>query len=81
MYKIYVGGTWGKRTRMGTPLSRLVDEDEVMPILEKTLLWFKENANSKERLGLAIDRVGIENLEQAVFTNDIIDRKNEILAK
>ena len=81
MYKIYVGGTWGKRTRMGTPLSRLVDEDEVMPILEKTLLWFKDNANSKERLGLAIDRVGIENLEQAVFTNDIIDRKNEILAK
>lgn len=81
MYKIYVGGTWGKRTRMGTPLSRLVTEDEVLPILEKTLLWFKENAYQKERLGLAIDRVGAENLEKALFSDDLINRKEEILAK
>lgn len=67
MYKIFVGGTWGKRTRMGTPLSRLVTEDEVLPILEKTLTWFKDNANPKERFGLAIDRLGIENLEKAIF--------------
>jgi len=67
MYKIFVGGTWGKRTRMGTPLSRLVSEDEIIPILEKSLLWFKENANAKERFGLCIDRLGIESLEKAIF--------------
>ncbi len=81
VYQIYVGGTWGKRTRMGTPLSRFVTEDEVLPILEKTMLWFKENGKEKERLGLTIDRLGMENLEKALFTDDILTRKAEILAK
>ena len=81
LYQIYVGGTWGKRTRPGTPLSRLVSEDEVYPILEKVLLWFKENAYSKERLGLAIDRIGIEKFEKSIFSDDLSDRKNEILSK
>ncbi len=81
VYQIYVGGTWGKRTRMGTALSRLVTEDEVLPVLEKTMLWFKENANPKERLGLAIDRLGVERLEKALFSEDILASKDEILAK
>lgn len=81
MYKIYVGGTWGKRTRMGTPLSRFVTEEEVLPILEKSLLWFKENANEKERFGLTIDRIGIDALEKTVFSDDILSRKSEILSK
>ena len=79
-YQIYVGGTWGKHTRMGTKLSRLVEEDEIFPILEKTMLWFRENANKKERLGAAIDRIGADKLEAALFSDDLLNRKNEILA-
>ena len=81
MYKIYVGGTWGKRTRMGTALSRLVTEAEVLPILEKTMLWFRGNAYQKERLGMAIDRIGADKLEEALFSDDLLNRKEEILAK
>lgn len=81
MYKIFVGGTWGKRTRMGTALSRLVEEEEIYSILEKTLLWFRENAYAKERLGMAIDRIGIDKLEESLFGSDLINRKQEILAK
>lgn len=79
-FQIYVGGTWGKHTRMGTPLSRLVTHEEVFPILEKTLLWFKENAYQKERLGMAIDRLGAESLEKALFSEDLPNRKEDILA-
>ncbi len=79
-YRIYVGGTWGKRTRMGTPLSRLVTEEEILPILEKTLLWFRENAYAKERLGLALDRLGMAALEEALFSEDLLSRREEILA-
>ena len=79
-YKIYVGGTWGKSTRMGTPLSRLVRQDEIFPLIEKTMLWFKENAYQKERLGAAIDRVGADKLEEALFGDDLLNRKEEILA-
>ncbi|MBQ7915721.1 MAG: 4Fe-4S binding protein [Firmicutes bacterium] len=79
-YQIYVGGTWGKTTRMGTPLSRLVEEEEIFPLLEKTMLWFKENAYKKERLGAAIDRIGVEVMEEALFSDDLLQRKDEIIA-
>lgn len=63
-YQIFIGGTWGKTTRMGTPLSRLVTEEEIFPLLEKTLLWFKEHGEGRERLGAMIDRIGVEQLER-----------------
>lgn len=81
MYQIYVGGTWGKETRMGTPLSRLVEEEEIFPLLEKTMLWFKENALPKERLGKAIDRIGVKQMEEALWSDDLLKRKEEILEK
>ena len=76
MYQIYVGGTWGKETRMGTPLSRLVQYDEIFTILEKTILWFKENGAQKERLGKTIDRIGVDKLEEVLFSADSIDCTN-----
>jgi dissimilatory sulfite reductase (desulfoviridin) alpha/beta subunit len=66
---------------MGTPLSRLVTCNEVLPILEKTILWFKENGEPKERLGKTIDRIGIEKAESEILGDEILSRKDEILAK
>mgnify|MGYP006787602189 CR=1 FL=1 len=40
-----------------------------------------ENAYGKERLGAAIDRLGTEKLEADLATNDLLERKEEILAK
>lgn len=78
--RIYVGGTWGKTTRMGTPLSRCFKPQEAGDIIEKTLLWYRENGYVKERLGKAIDRIGMEAFEAAVFSDDLLERKAEILA-
>lgn len=36
VYQIYVGGTWGKKSRMGTPLSKFVSEEEIAPYLKMT---------------------------------------------
>lgn len=80
LYQLYVGGTWGKTTRMGTKLSRMVKEEEILPTMEKVMLWFKENAYEKERLGKAIDRIGIEELERALQGNGLLERKEEILS-
>lgn len=66
-FQIYVGGTWGRSCRNGTPLPRLVGRDEIFPILEKTMLWYKENGLEKERLGMAIDRLGIDEFLKAVM--------------
>ena len=81
LYKIYIGGTWGKHTRMGSALSRLVKEEEILPVLEKTMLWFRENGLPKERLGKAIDRVGFDKVEAAIMGDDLLLRKDEILGK
>lgn len=67
VYQIYVGGTWGKKRRTGTPLSHMVTEDEIWTLLDRSLVWFAENANAGERFGAAIDRVGIDKLEAYLF--------------
>ena len=79
--RVFVGGTWGKTQRMGTPLRRTYPVDDVPAVIEKVLLWYKENGYTKERLGACIDRLGVETLEAALATNDLLDRKEEILAK
>ena len=78
--RVYVGGTWGKKQRMGTLLRDTFTEAEIPDVMEKVMLWFKENAYVKERLGAAIDRLGSDTLEAALATNDLLDRKEEILA-
>ncbi len=66
---------------MGSPLSRLVNEEEVLPILEKSILWFKENGQPKERFGKAIDRVGLAAVETEILGDAILARKEAILAQ
>ena len=79
--RIFVGGTWGKTQRMGTLLRGIYSADEIPTVIEKVMLWYKENGYVKERLGAAIDRLGTDMLETAISTNDLIERKEEILAK
>ena len=79
--RVFVGGTWGKTQRMGTPLSGTYRTEEIPDIIEKVILWYKENGYAKERLGATVDRLGIDALEAALATNDLINRKSEILAK
>ncbi|MGM9684159.1 MAG: 4Fe-4S binding protein [Eubacteriales bacterium] len=79
--RVFVGGTWGKTQRMGTLLNGVYSAEEIPTVIEKVMLWYKENGYVKERLGAAIDRLGTDVLEAAISTNDLLDRKEEILAK
>ena len=79
--RIFVGGTWGKTQRMGTLLNSVYSADEVPSVIEKVMLWYKENGYVKERLGATVDRIGTDDLEAAIATDDLITRKDDILAK
>lgn len=79
--RVYVGGTWGKTQRMGTRLSKVYAVEEIPAVIEKILLWYKKNGYVKERLGATVDRAGVEALEKAISTNDLLDNKTEILEK
>ena len=78
--RIYVGGTWGKKQRMGTLLPGVYSEEEVPEMIEKVMLWYKENAYAKERLGAAVDRLGTEKLIKDLEGDDLLKRKEEIIA-
>ena len=79
--RVYVGGTWGKSTRMGTPLKTLIPVENCKDIVEKAMLWYKENGYAKERFGITIDRIGIDAFEEAVLGDDLLRRRDEIIAK
>lgn len=78
--RIYVGGTWGKTQRMGTKLPATYAVEEVPAVIEKVMLWYKENGYVRERLGAAIDRLGVDVLEAALASDDLINRKEQILS-
>ena len=78
--RIFVGGTWGKTQRMGTLLSTVYPVEQVPEVIEKVMLWYKENGYEKERLGATVDRLGTAALEEALARNDLLDRKDAILA-
>lgn len=77
--RVFVGGTWGKTQRVGTLLKELYREDEIPEVIEKVMLWYKENGYEKERLGALVDRIGTEKLENDLANARLLERKTEIL--
>lgn len=79
-YKVYIGGRWGKLVNHGIPLNKIfTSEEEVMDIIEKTILFYREQGKTGERLSQTIERIGLENVEAQLLSDDILDRKEEIL--
>ena len=79
-YKVYIGGRWGKRFANGRPLDKLfTSEDEVLDLLERTLLLFRREGNPGERFADTVTRIGFENIQEMLLHGDI--NKEEILSK
>ena len=79
-YKVCIGGRWGKRVARGIPLNQIfTDEEEVMDIVEKTILFYKEQGKAGERLSETIERLGFESVEAQLLSNDLLERKQDIL--
>lgn len=63
-FKICIGGRWGKKTANGRPLSKIfTSEDEVLEIVEKAILLFKNEGISGERFADTIARLGFDYVE------------------
>ena len=81
-YRIYIGGRWGKKTAKGRYLTTVVtDREEVLKIVEKALLLFKDQGISGERFAETVERIGFENVEAQLLSDDLLERKEQILAK
>jgi len=80
-YRIYVGGRWGKKTRMGTPLKDIYTHDEALDMVEKAILLFKRDGQEGERFGNLVDRLGVDRVEAILACDELTCQKEEILAR
>lgn len=66
-FKIYIGGRWGKKRRIGDLLPNDYTEQEVIIILDNSIEYFLNHANSGERFGTMLDRIGVEEVIKAII--------------
>ncbi len=78
-YMITLGGIWGKTQRLGTPMPGVYSEDEVMKLIEKALLIYREQGITGERFGRTVDRIGFDNFVAQMLSDEILERKQAIL--
>ena len=58
-YTVLIGGTLGKRPRLGIPLAEyLSSEAEVLDLIDRVIEYFKANGQPRERLGHLLERIG-----------------------
>ena len=60
-FKVFVGGRWGKKVAHGIPLTRIFrSEEEVMDVVERAILLFRDEGIPDERFADTINRLGFE---------------------
>lgn len=80
-YRIYIGGRWGKKTSHGKPLGKLfTSEEEVLDTIEKAILLFREQGRAGERFADTIARIGFEEVDRQLLSDEILERKQEIIS-
>ncbi|QHI70001.1 4Fe-4S dicluster domain-containing protein [Tichowtungia aerotolerans] len=68
-YTLLIGGTLGKKPRLGIPLkTNIQTSEELFELIEQTLLFYKANGKPKERLGHVINRMGEDAVIQAILS-------------
>ena len=79
-YKVTIGGRWGKRVAQGKALEMVfTSEEEVLKVIEKCILLFREQGLPGERFADTITRIGFENAQAQLLSDEILTRKEEIL--
>lgn len=79
-FVIYIGGRWGKKVAQGRMLRKVFKtEEEVLSTVEKAILLFREQGQTGERFADTISRIGFEDVEKQLLSDEILDRKQEIL--
>ena len=79
-FKIYIGGRWGKKIARGMALKRIfATEEEVMDVVEKAILLFRDEGISGERFADTVSRLGFEYVNDKLLS-DAVD-KDAILKK
>lgn len=77
-YRIYIGGRWGKKVAQGRYLEKVfTDKEEVLSVVEKAILLFREQGITGERFADTVARIGFENVQEQLLGDELLSRKEE----
>ena len=80
-YRIYIGGRWGKKVARGRYLDPVfTDKNEVLDIVEKAILLFREQGITGERFADTVARLGFDNVQAQLLSDGLLRRKAENIA-
>lgn len=80
-YRVYIGGRWGKKVAQGRYLDKVfTDKNEVLDVVEKAILLFREQGITGERFADTVTRLGFENVQEQLLEDGLLERKAENIA-
>ena len=65
-WNLVVGGSSARRPRVGDLIRENLSEDEVIPLVKRALEYYQEKGKPRERVARFVDRIGIENVKDAL---------------
>jgi len=69
-YTLYLGGTMGKKPRLGTRAKALIEsKEELLRYIQKAFAFFLAQGRKKERFGHMLDRIGVEKAFAEIFAD------------
>ena len=67
-YTLFLGGTLGKKPRLGTRAKVLIaTKEELYGLVRRAFDWYVANGKKKERFGHTLDRIGLERSVAAIL--------------
>ena len=65
--EIFVGGRFGRAMRIGDSLGKIFKEEEIVPMIDKIMDYYKEVGIKGERISHVMDRIGKDEFIKAVL--------------
>jgi len=65
-WNLVIGGSSARRPRIGDLVRENLQEEEVIPLVKRTLEYYRDNAKGRERMARFVDRIGIEEIKEAL---------------
>lgn len=71
-FRVCIGGRWGKKTAHGMALTRIfTSEEEVIDVVEKAILLFRDEGLSGERFADTVNRLGFDYVNEKLLSDSI----------
>ena len=66
-WTLIIGGSSARRPRIGDMLTEDISKDQVIELTKRCLNYYHDKAKKKERMARFVDRIGIENVKDALL--------------